>query len=291
MFRAQIIAVTLLLAGVSFAADGKLLSEDPSAAGGVKSAADRTALPALNSSPLYDPEAERQFLALANEARAQAGLPPLQLDEGLSRAARAHAAAMVAQHQLSHQLPGEHSLSQRLAATSDLHLDYTGENVAYAGSVTQAEDGLMHSPPHRENLLNANYNLAGMGVVWDGFILYVTQDFGHSLTTYSDSQAGNVVSDAIARTRRDASLTPLVQVDDRTAQTVACSMAQADSINTPGPRDHAVMRYTTMQPELVPDGAVKMIDDRRARAYSVGSCYARTATYPGGAYWIALILY
>ena len=45
--------------------------------------------PSLNNS-LLDVEAERQLIILANQARAQAGVGPLQLDEGLTRAARAH---------------------------------------------------------------------------------------------------------------------------------------------------------------------------------------------------------
>src|SRR5713101_1501855 len=77
-----------------------------------------------------DAEAERQLFDLANQARAQAGLPPLQPDEGLTQAARTHADAMAAKEQLSHQLPGEPSLTQRLAADSTLHLDHAGENVA-----------------------------------------------------------------------------------------------------------------------------------------------------------------
>jgi len=286
MFRALVSAVALVLVGTSVAVNDPANNSRNAAADTVT-----TQQPSPNDSSLYDADAERQFLRLANQARAQAGLPALQMDEGLSRAARAHAVAMVAQQQLSHQLPGEPSLVQRLAATCALHLDHAGENVAYAGSIEQAQDGLMHSPPHRENLLNPAYNLAGMGVVWSGFVLYVAQDFGHALPTYSAPEADQAVADAIVRTRRAASMTPLSRVDDRDAQAVACSMAQADSINTPGPRDHAVMRYTTMQPEVVPDGAAKIIDDRRARAYSVGSCYARTATYPSGVYWVALILY
>src|SRR5258708_4194950 len=105
-------------------------------------------------SPNYEPEAERQLLELANQAREQSGLRPLDFDQGLTLAARAHAADMAAQQQLSHQLPGEPSLSQRVASASSLHLDHVGENVAYAATADQAQETLMNSPRHRENLLN-----------------------------------------------------------------------------------------------------------------------------------------
>src|SRR5271166_3659124 len=64
----------------------------------------------------YDAEAERQLFDLANQARAQAGVAPLQMDEGLTQAARAHAAEMARQQQLSHQFADEPALAERLAA-------------------------------------------------------------------------------------------------------------------------------------------------------------------------------
>ena len=67
-------------------------------------------------SPNYDTNAERRLLEMANRERAKAGLPPLQVDDGLAKAARAHATAMAAQRKLSHRLSGEPNLTQRLAA-------------------------------------------------------------------------------------------------------------------------------------------------------------------------------
>jgi len=286
MFRVLTISLALILIGVPAPVkDGG--TPNPAAKPATASARQAASAEGLT----YDADAERDLLRLANEARAQAGLPPLQQDAGMTQAAEAHAAAMVEQQQLSHQLPGEPALSQRLATNCSLHLDHAGENVAYACSVTQAHQGLMHSPPHRENLLNPAYNIAGIGAVWNGFVLYITEDFGHSLPTYSAPDADEAIAESIARTRRDAAMKPLQRIDNTAAKTAACSMAQADSIDAPGPRDHAVLRYTTMRPENVPDSAARVIDDRRARGFAVGSCYSRTPTYPSGVYWVTLILY
>jgi hypothetical protein len=197
---------------------------------------------------------------------------------------------MAAQQQLSHQFAGEPSLAQRLAASCTLHLDQAGENVAYAGSVEQAQQTLMHSPPHRENLLNPAYNVAGFGVVRAGYSLYVAQDFGHSLPAYSPRQAGGLVSGSIARMRRDANLPRLQWMDSDAAQTAACSMARADSLKTAAPRGFYILRYTTAQPETLPDAAAKAIEDRAVHAFSVGTCYARTNSYPNGVYWVTLVL-
>ena len=242
-------------------------------------------------SPSYDPEAEQQLLALANQARVEAGVPPLQMDQGLTQAARAHAAEMVAEQQLSHQFPGEPSLSERIAAESVLHLDRAGENVAYANSVERVQDIFMHSPPHRENLLNAGFNVAGFGVVRSGDNLYVTQDFGHNLPAYSSTQADAIVRAAVESRRAADRLSQLQALDGSSARQAACAMAQSNALNAQAPQARYILRYTAETPAQVPSNATRAIDDPAIRAYAVGSCFARTASYPSGAYWVLLLFY
>jgi len=124
----------------------------------------------------YDSKAERQLLDLANQARAEAGLAPLQSDEGLTRAE-----LMALRKELSHDLPGEPALPQRLAASSTLQFSAEGENVGLAPSAAEVHRGFMRSPHHRENLLNPDYNVAGFAVVRNGSTIYATEDFGHGL--------------------------------------------------------------------------------------------------------------
>src|SRR5262249_41571420 len=102
----------------------------------------------------YDSQAEKDLLALSNRARSSAGLPPFQMDEGLARAARQHATEMALRRELSHQFPGESALSQRISGNSKLYLIEVAENVGLAESPDRVHDALMHSPPHRENLLH-----------------------------------------------------------------------------------------------------------------------------------------
>jgi uncharacterized protein YkwD len=246
-------------------------------------------LPLIRNSLPYDLEAEQQLLDLANEARVQAGLEKLQPDAGLTQAAREHAAEMAEQQQLSHQFASEPSLALRLAAETTLHLDRAGENVAYSGSVDQAQNGLMHSPPHRENLLNPGYNVAGFGVVHSGSLIYVAQDFGHSLPTYSGSDAERMVSANVARVRGD--LPPLARTDGTPAEAVSYAMARADSLSTPAVQGRYVLRYTSMQPGSLPASAEKAITDRSIHSFAVGACYSHSTTYPNGAYWITIVFY
>jgi uncharacterized protein YkwD len=236
----------------------------------------------------HDTDAEHQLLSLVNRDRAQAGLPALRLDEGLSKAARKHSAEMMARHQLSHQFSGEPELQQRIANDSKLQFDETGENVGYAESLERVENGFMHSPPHRKNLLTPEYNVVGFGIARSGDMLYVTQDFGHALPSYSSDHARDAVIESVNRVRTTAHLAALSRLDDDEAQATACAMAKADSLSTPSPKGFYVLRYTTMQPESLPGGAEKLINSS-VRSFASGICYSRTAGYPNGVYWVVLL--
>jgi uncharacterized protein YkwD len=249
------------------------------------------AAPPVEYVPTYDNEAEQRLLTLANQARSQAGIPALQMDPALTQAARLHCAQMRVEQQLSHQFPGEPSLAERLAATGNQHLDQAGENVAYAGSVDRVEEILMNSPVHRENLLNAAYNVAGFGVVRNGDIFYVTQDFGHTLPTYSAADAEHLVSVAVDEMRAAQNLSALQRREGNDAEQAACGMAQANALKADAPRARYILRYTAALPAPLPAAAAHPISDRSLRSYAVGACFARTPSYPSGAYWILLLFY
>ena len=240
----------------------------------------------------FDAQAERELLEKANADRMQAGLPALKMDPGLVRAARAHAAEMAAHEHISHQFSGEPSPTARIAAASDLHLEREGENVAMAGNVDQAHDALMASPPHRDNLLSPKFNVAGFGVFRQRHMLYVAQDFGLSMATYSVQQARQLVSDSVEQMRAQAKMPRLRRVNDGDVQSSACAMAQADSLSGASPNPGAYMlRYTSMKPESLPADISKVIAQRGLHTYSAGTCYARTEKYPHGAYWVVLVFY
>jgi uncharacterized protein YkwD len=219
--------------------------------------------------PDFDLQAERELLDKANADRAKAGLSPLKPDEGLARAARKHAATMAAQKQISHQFSGEPSPSDRIAAVSNLHLKRVGENLAVAPNVEDAHDALMASAQHRDNLLSPKFNVAGFGVFREGHAIYVAQDFGLSMATYSVHETQDLVSASVEKWR-----------------------AQADSLSGASPPPGAYMlRYTSMQPESLPAEISKVISRRGLHTYSAGTCYARTKRYPSGAYWVVLEFY
>src|SRR5215469_18646623 len=238
-----------------------------------------------------DRDAEQQLLDLANQARQQAGVAAFEEDAGLTQAALLHAQAMATAQQLSHQFSGEPSLAERLAINTNLHLDRAGENVAYSATVDRVQAVLMASPPHRANLLNADYNVAGIGVVRMGETLYVTQDFAHGLPSYSAEASADRAAASLNRLREQYGFASMQRLDSSEAQSRACAMAKAESLDLAPPRAHYVIRYTTMQPDTLPTSAGRAVADSTLRAYSVGSCYARTRAYPNGVYWMVLLLY
>jgi uncharacterized protein YkwD len=137
-------------------------------------------LSAAMPSSAEDRAAESALLELANQRRREAGVPSLRTDKGLTEAARAHARLMVQREQLSHQFDGEPSLMPRLRE-SGLHINQAGENVALNAGAEEAFEALMQSPPHRQNLLDPDFNVAGMAAFWSHGRLYVVQDFAHQL--------------------------------------------------------------------------------------------------------------
>lgn len=283
MFWPIVSSLVLLLA------NGAVLDElpNPQVAGA------RAAFQEYDSS--YDPRAESELLELANRVRAKDELPPLKMDSNLTKAAREHATAMALHQQLSHQFSGEAALGQRLAVASSLFLQEAAENVAMADSVDRVQEALMHSPPHRENLLHPSYNVAGFGVVRKGRMLYVVQDFGHSLPGVSSQKAGEQLAESINHLREEKSLAPLEQRPSPFLQAGACAMGKNNSIHAPAgdepPQGRYVLRYNTAQPDVVPSQARSAIEDRTVRAFAAGVCFARSSSYPNGIYWALLVFY
>lgn len=110
-----------------------------------------------------------------NQERAEAGLPPVTEDGGLTALAQQQSAQMAAAGGLFHSsnLGGE---------VGSVLPSYTGaaENVGYGQSIATVTNSFMGSPTHRSAILG-NFNTAGVGVVvgGDGRV-WVTQMFART---------------------------------------------------------------------------------------------------------------
>ena len=254
---------------------------------------------AAEASSGEDSAAENELLASANKSRELAGAPPLRMDESLREAARAHARRMVDSERLDHQFSGELSLLERVAQVSALNsslkIDRAGENFAYAPCAPDVHEALMYSPPHRENLLDRGFNVAGVAAIWSKGRLYVVQDFAHEVPSYSAQQSGKLVGRAVGEIRQQAGLPELIQLTPPKLDESACSLARENLPNAhllaTAYDNRQIITYTQSHPEILPQAALRMLRDPGVRQFAVGACYARNAAYPTGTYWVAILLY
>ncbi|MAL80080.1 MAG: hypothetical protein CMN55_13375 [Sneathiella sp.] len=99
-----------------------------------------------------------------NKARAEAGCTPLSLDTRLMQAAGAHADFMARRGLLSHEGENGSTFDQRIRAAG-YEFTSAAENVAFGASDAAGVVTLwMNSPPHRANILNADFTDVGIGI-------------------------------------------------------------------------------------------------------------------------------
>jgi uncharacterized protein YkwD len=159
------------------------LSVSTSTAGATAASGDDRGTPvASRQALLLNSIFEARVIRLTNKRRAAAGCPPLRLNPALRRAARDHSTLMARAGDMSHELPGELGLVQRI-----LRAGYTrswrriAENIAVGFSTpANVMRAWMASPDHRRNILDCRLREIGVGVIVDGLELWWTQDFGRS---------------------------------------------------------------------------------------------------------------
>jgi cysteine-rich secretory family protein len=240
----------------------------------------------------FDGPAEQQLVQTLNLERARAGLPSLKVDDRLRQAARAHSVLMAKAKQLSHRLPGEAPLPKRLAATN-IRFNLDAENVAYDHSVQGAHEGLMHSPPHRANILSPKYNTVGIGVLRSGDLFWVTQDFARRLQEYSVDEAEDAIIAGWQRERQHANMPAAQVVRMPQLRQMACAMAQRGRLDSHAPLilpDVLVAVVSTAaDPVKLAPSAVKMAHDTSITRIAVGACFADSEQYPAGVWWVAMV--
>lgn len=120
---------------------------------------------------------EEILLNLLNQDRISAGLAPLQHDPALSRIARMKGQDMLEGNYFAHKSPTWGTAREMLARLG-YRFAACGENIARHASVPKAQAAFMSSQGHRRNILSANWERVGVGVVLDANgHAYVTQLF------------------------------------------------------------------------------------------------------------------
>ena len=254
-----------------------------------------TLLASTSVAQQYDSAGGKQLVELINQERARAGLPPLAVDDRLTQAARKHTELLVKHQGLSHQFAEEQPLQERLAG-ENLRSDRQAENCALEVDVAGAHEVLMNSPHHRANILNPKYNAVGVALMQSGEQLYVTEDFAHRLPDYSELEADAVLQKVITNYVRTHGSPAPVRKPQPALHDMACHMAVIDALDTGTPRNNIVgvgrvLAWTATELEQLPDGVKALLSQQLNNGYSLGVCFAASASHPGGIYWISMVTY
>lgn len=111
---------------------------------------------------------EAAFATRVNAERTSRGLSRLPAASDLIVVARRHAAEMARRGQIGHY----GNLRQEVQ-----DWDEVGENVGVGPSVDDVHGALMASPSHRDEILHPGYTDIGIGVVWSGGRLWMSEIF------------------------------------------------------------------------------------------------------------------
>jgi uncharacterized protein YkwD len=241
-----------------------------------------------------DADGAQQLLSLMNQERAKEGIAPLEANEQLARAARTHSQKMAEADELQHQLDGEEPLALRLG-DENVRSDRDAENIALDNDVPNAHVMLMQSPLHRANILNPKFNAVGIGVVRNGNLVYVTEDFAHVYPNYSELEADAATQQAINDYVR-AQHFPVPTRKPRAQLTnMACDMALDDKLD--GEKARAVpgvtsaFAWTAEDLTKLPNSLKKILSQPLSSEYSLGVCFAPSVSNPGGIYWVVMVIY
>lgn len=232
-----------------------------------------------------------------NRERANHSLAPLRLSPGLSELARKHSADLAARDRLSHDSSLGQSYSDRLVA-GGIYFISGGENVVRSETFVAEfiHRSLMTSPEHRDNILTDAFNEVGIGAAAgrESGVYFITQDFLKTASLLTLEEAKDRILHKIRELRGGKGLPPFQTREefDGAAQGLARLRASGDK-NPPIPTFlGATQVYFYISPSLDEmEGFSEEIVVGASEEGGVGVEFSRSDKYPGGAYFIALVVF
>jgi Cysteine-rich secretory protein family len=228
--------------------------------------------------PVSSSASERALFDAANRERATRHLQPLEWNAALAAAARQHAVLMAQRNELSHQFPREQALDER-AQVAGARFSSVAENVAYGPSADAVQDGWMHSPPHRANLLDPNSDAVGIAVVEQSGLFFAVEDFARAVRTLSIPEQVREIAALLAADK-------LTVANDPRQANQAC---RSEKSWNAGKQTVFVVRYTTSELSSLPDPLIREIHSGRYHTASVAACSPPRSNFTS--YQIAVLLY
>ncbi len=217
------------------------------------------------SAQLQRNDSERQLFESLNRERTAQGLPALQWDNALFKAARHHALLMLNLNMLEHQLPNEPGLEARLA-DAGARFSVIAENIAIGPNPEVIHKGWMNSPGHRKNILDPRLTSVGIAAVRGPGGLFAVQDFSQLVPELSVEEQEKKVASLLA-----AQGFHLSDATEGARKTCESGAGLADT------SAKSMIRFEVSDLNQLPEEIERKIRTRPYGKVAVGACHANRA--------------
>jgi uncharacterized protein YkwD len=240
---------------------------------------------------------ERKLFELINEERQNRGLHLLSFSPALSQLARAHSKDMASRGRISHTSTDGRSYQDRVV-NEEFYFIALGENVAFSNGFQPGfiHEELMKSPGHRENILDPSFDQVGIGAFLKknkGY--FITQDFRRSPVLRDENEVKREIQRDMNDLRRKNFLLPLSFLQDADEYAYRCALNMIKDRRPPPlpPQLGNTQYHFITSPALEGIQSIykdKILDEIYETA-GLGVAFNRNTKYPGGSYFIALLLF
>jgi uncharacterized protein YkwD len=223
---------------------------------------------------------KQALLQFVNHARAAHDLPPLQWDDNLAHAARAHLQWVIRNpNNLLHQYAGEPDLVTR-GANAGVHFGTISENIAGHGDTpTSLHEIWMTTATHRANLLDPKLNVVGIAVVENQGQLFAVEDFARDVPALTSE----AVERQVAKLLQARGFPPAPSNADARK---TCAMPRGQE---GAPR--LVIRWDGADISELPAAVVSQLDKAKYSSAAVGACPSEELNQQFTTYHIVVLLY
>jgi uncharacterized protein YkwD len=239
---------------------------------------------------------EEKLLEWVNMERTARNLNPLRFSQDLRNVAIKHSKDMASQQKLTHLSSSGKSYLDRLVE-GGLYFIEIGENVAVSDTFDEEfiHQGFMESPEHRDNILNPEFDIIGIGVEYsEDQEYFVTQDFSQSLKLQETDEAEKLFQDEITKIRKENALPPLSfhAIAGNIARRQSRNRASGKPLqNIAGFFGETHIYFITTPMLVIPKNISQEIAREIYEIGAVGAWFGRLEDYPGGTYLITIFLF
>lgn len=244
------------------------------------------ALTAQSATPMnqggleIQPLKAEQLFALANEARASAGVKKLEWDPALAAAAVRHCMRMASEVSIAHRYDGEPDLTER-AGRASAHFSLIEENIAVGSYPATIHQGWLDSPEHRVNMFNPMVDRVGIAVVASQGVIFAVADFALAVPVLTQAQV-EAAFEALLRVKG------VLIVNDASEARIYCASSGTYQGGDP---PHLLMRWQNPDLTQLPQPLVDQLVTGRYRKASVGSCPPQDVYGAFTTYRVAVLLF